>query len=278
MKSFIKFLLPNIFINTLRIIINKINLSKYNTNECNTDNLKQLDDDYCENIFNLSVINDDWRKNIANNTLFIDLPDDNEGINRGDQRTIYYLIKGFKINSVLEIGTHIGVSTFYFAKGLKEVNTDFILDTVDVIDVNDPKIKHWENFGASNSPLSILKSAGLASNVKFIKSDSVDYMKNCTQNYDLIFLDGSHRAEELYNEIPLALNLLNSDGIILLHDYYPNNKPIWDDNNIIPGPYLAIDRYINEGVNIKTISFGELPWITKHNSNLSSLAIVTKTN
>ena len=278
MKNLIKFLIPNIFKSLLRIIIDKINLSKYKTNKCSTDNLCEVDDDYIKKIFTISALNDEWKNNMINNLFFLNLPDNNQGINRGDQRAIYYLIKGLKIKSVLEIGTHIGVSTFYFAKALEEVSKDYNLVTIDIIDINDQKNKHWENFGAEISPLSMLKNAGLADNVKFIKSNSVNYMKSCSQDYDLIFLDGSHKAEEVYNEIPLALNLLNPNGIILLHDYYPNNKPIWNDNVIIPGPYLAIDRYINEGANIKIISFGELPWKTKNNANSSSLAIVSKTN
>ena len=83
----------------------------------------------------------------------------------------------------------------------------------------------------------------MASNVKFIKSDSVDYMIRCKQKFDLIFLDGSHQADVVYNEMPCAINLLNPNGIILLHDFYPNNKPLWDNNVILPGPYLAINRF-----------------------------------
>ena len=255
---------------------NKITLSKCNKNICNTENLMEVDNNLCEVIFNHSEINYDWENKMSTNLSFLNLADDNQGINKGDQRAIYYLIKGLKIKSVLEIGTHIGMSTYYFANALKDVTKDYTLVTIDIIDVNDQKIKHWENFGANISPLSLLKSVGLVDNVKFIKSNSVDYMTSCTQKFDLIFLDGSHQAEVVYNEIPLAMNLLNPNSIILLHDYYPDNKPIWDNNVIIPGPYLAINRYINEGVKIKTISFSQLPWETKNNSNSSSLAIVSK--
>jgi len=278
MKKLIAFFLPEIIKSYIRIIKNKINLSKCSKNICNTEKLREVDNNFCEEIFNSSKINNDWENKMRINLSFLNLPDDNQGINKGDQKAIYYLIKGLKINSVLEIGTHIGVSTYYFANALKDVDNDYNIVTVDIIDVNDINIKHWENFGATSSPLSLLEIGGLSDNVDFIKSNSVDYMKSCTQNFDLIFLDGSHEAEVVYNEIPLALSLLNPNGIILLHDYYPNNKPIWNNNIILPGPYLATDRYNNEGVDFKTIPFGDLPWQTKNNSNSSSLAIISKTN
>ena len=278
MKKLIAFFLPEIIKSYIRIIKNKINLSKCSKNICNTEKLREVDNNFCEEIFNSSEINNDWENKMKNNLSFLNLPDDNHGINKGDQKAIYYLIKGLKINSVLEIGTHIGVSTYYFANALKDVDNDYNIVTVDIIDVNDINIKHWKNFGATNSPLSLMEIGGLSDNVEFIKSNSVDYMKSCTQNFDLIFLDGSHEAEVVYNEIPLALSLLNPNGIILLHDYYPNNKPIWNNNVILPGPYLAINRYNNEAVDFKASPFGDLPWQTKNNSNSSSLAIISKTN
>lgn len=278
MKKLITLFLPEIVKSYLRIIVNKIILSKCNKNVCNTKNLRVVDNNLCQVIFSNSEINDDWENKMQNNSSFLNLPDNNHGINKGDQRAIYYLIKGIKIKSVLEIGTHIGVSTYYFSNALKDVTKDYNIVTVDIIDVNDINNKHWENFGATSSPLSRLESGGLANNVKFIKSDSVDYMKRCKQKFDLIFLDGSHQANVVYNEMPCALNLLNPNGIILLHDFYPNNKPLWDNNVILPGPYLAMHRYNNEGVNFKTIPLGDLPWETKNNSSSSSLAIVSKTD
>jgi hypothetical protein len=44
----------------------------------------------------------------------------------------------------------------------------------------------------------------------------------------------------------------------------------------IAGPFLAIQRFIDEGIGLNIIPFGELPWSTKFGSNLTSLAILTK--
>jgi hypothetical protein len=44
---------------------------------------------------------------------------------------------------------------------------------------------------------------------------------------------------------------------------------IWNNKSIIPGPYLATQRFINEGNDIIITPLGELPWETKRNSKHS---------
>jgi hypothetical protein len=80
----------------------------------------------------------------------------------------------------------------------------------------------------------------------------------------------------VYQEIALALKLLNKNGILLLHDYFPNNMPLWSNGYSIPGPYLAVSRIISEETNLEILPLGELPWETKLNSRITSLAILTK--
>jgi predicted O-methyltransferase YrrM len=114
--------------------------------------------------------------------------------------------------------------------------------------------------------------------VRFIAQKSLDFLpKEPVQNYDLIFLDGSHAASVVYQEIPLALRLLAGNGVILLHDFYPRNKPLWSLNRrIIPGPWIATERLRAEGARIRVIPLGALPWPSKLGSNVTSLAVLTK--
>ena len=95
------------------------------------------------------------------------------------------------------------------------------------------------------------------------------------QKFNMIFLDGDHSAKTLYKEIPLALNSLD-DGIIILHDYFPKLNPLWKNQKPISGPFLATQRFIDEGNSLYVLPFGELPWITKFNSNFTSLACIAK--
>ncbi len=65
-------------------------------------------------------------------------------------------------------------------------------------------------------------------------------------------------------------------GSILLHDYFPDLKPLWSYRNVIPGPWLATQRLKLEGADFNVVPFGELPWMTKFDSKVSSLALLAK--
>jgi len=51
---------------------------------------------------------------------------------------------------------------------------------------------------------------------------------------------------------------------------------LWKNQMPIAGPFLAIQRFIDEGIGFNILPFGELPWSTKFGSNLTSLAILAK--
>ncbi len=164
------------------------------------------------------------------------IPDDRGGVSKNCQEIIYNTVKSLNPETVLEIGTHIGSSTAAIALGC---NAEIL--TLDIRDVN----KEYAQYGMKHSPDFMLNSIG--ANVQFVISDSITYMNNCNLKFDFIFLDGNHDASVVYTEVPIALKLLNSNGVILLHDYYPNGRPINEKGNVIHGPYKAIQRLIQEG-------------------------------
>jgi predicted O-methyltransferase YrrM len=127
-----------------------------------------------------------------------------------------------------------------------------------------------------NSPREILKKIGCDSYVEFTTDTSINHLTKTSAKYDFIFLDGDHSAKTVYQEIPLALARLNENGVILLHDYFPNGNPLWPDESIKYGPYLATERFIKEGTDIVIIPLGSLPWATKSNSTVTSLALCLK--
>ena len=96
----------------------------------------------------------------------------------------------------------------------------------------------------------------------------------CNERFDLIFLDGFHTATHVFREVPAALRKLQRDGYILLHDYYPAQRPLWADGHVERGPFLATERMRNDGAAIEVLPLGELPWPTKVGSNVTSLALL----
>lgn len=232
-----------------------------------------------ENLFESSEIEKMWNDSKKEIDIFR-IPDGSGGINPGDRKAIYYLISKIKPSSVLEVGTHIGASTIHIASALymsqiKEgANTN--LTSVDILDVNSNVTKPWLKYGTKYSPAEMVNKLNYSSFVNFVTDSSLNYAANCKQKFDFIFLDGSHRADIVYQEIPMALKLLNQNGVILLHDYFTSMKPLWSDGSVIPGPYLATKRFAKEGADLFVLELANLPWSTKLGSNVTSLALLLR--
>jgi len=267
-------------------IKNKISRFKHNNElksvqciECDANNLRTRKDLFLENIFYDDRIEHLWNKSKAGIDK-MSMPHGTGGVNAGDRKAIYYLICKLEPASVLEIGTHIGASTVHIAAALYMsrirlgINAQFT--SVDMVDVNSHETKPWLNYGSKHSPAEMINKLNYGSFVNFAVDTSLNYAANCTEKYDFIFLDGSHAASIVYQEIPMFLKLLNPDGLILLHGYFPSLKPLWSKGTIIPGPYLATERLVKEGVNLDILPLGNLPWPTKQRSNATSLALLLR--
>lgn len=203
------------------------------------------------------------------------------GVNPGDQRAIYELIRFLKPRSVLEFGTHVGASTAHIALALRQLmdedpSTPRELVTVDIIDVNDPTVRHWEKFNSPKSPKAILEAVGAAQVVTFKVEPGLEFARKNTRKFDFVFLDGNHAAQAVYQEIPAALKMLAPNGVILLHDYFPNVQPLWAGSRAIQGPALAVQRLRSDGIDLEVIPLGALPWPTKKGTHVTSLAIAAR--
>lgn len=196
------------------------------------------------------------------------------GINPGDRRALYYLVGTFKPERVLEIGTHIGASTLYLARAMRSIGRG-IATSVDVLDVNAPD-GPWKKAGLSSPPKDLVRRLECSDHVEFMTQASLDVMKAARGKFDFIFLDGDHSAKAVYLELAAALPILRPEGVILLHDYYPNGKPLFPDRITRTGPYRAMQRVQNECPAISVEPLGELPWPTKQGTNVTSLALVTR--
>ena len=270
-KQIIKKLIPRLVLNWIKL--RKLySLKKLKVNTKNLVSIKEINLKYILN--NEDILNSwkNWQEklNVLNFVNFMG------GVNQGDQRAIFYLIRHLKPKAILEIGTHIGASTVNIVSAINynhnEQSTKSIFKTVDVKNVNSVSKKPWLKYGMTKSPIEMIKELESLSSIEFITDNSTDYLKNTKDTFDFIFLDGDHSSSTVYQEIPLALDKLNKDGVILLHDYFPNGKPLWPNNSAVEGPYLAAERLIGE-TDIAILPLGSLPWKTKLGSNKTSLAL-----
>jgi predicted O-methyltransferase YrrM len=198
------------------------------------------------------------------------------GVNPGDRRAVYYLIHSLKPESVLEVGTHIGASTIYIARALKSGGSRGKVTTVDILDVNDPAEGPWKGAGLKMAPRDFARQADCLDAIEFVRSGSINYLREAERKFDFIFLDGDHRAHTVYDEMAAALNILKPGGLILLHDYYPGAKALFADGDMIGGPFRALARIARENPAIKVQPLGDLPWPTKEKSHATSLALVMR--
>jgi predicted O-methyltransferase YrrM len=198
------------------------------------------------------------------------------GINPGDRRALYLLIRGLKPEAVLEVGTHIGASTLHIARAL-QANGGGHVTTVDIVDVNSPR-GPWKSVGLPCPPRELAERLGCAQHIAFTDSGSLPFMQDTAARFDFIFLDGDHAPQTVYKEIAAALSVLKPSGTILLHDYYPNAQPLFPDRNIIQGPFRALARIAAENPEIKVLPLGNLPWPTKQGTRATSLALLSRNN
>lgn len=56
-----------------------------------------------------------------------------------------------------------------------------------------------------------------------LKMTSDEFFRNNTETFDIVFIDGDHRAEQVYKDIVNSLEVLNPGGLILTHDNSPRN-------------------------------------------------------
>jgi predicted O-methyltransferase YrrM len=278
MLPVLRSLMPERLFNRARLIRDTALLGKLTPIPCNTDALANTAAVDLSNILTGREADAEWGE-IEKEIAALAVPTGVGGVNPGDRRALYYLVRALQPRSVLEFGTHIGASTIHIAAALRTLRDTqkeeaISLVSVDIVDVNDEVSKPWLRAGCPDSPREMVRRLGCGDFVTFVNQSSIDYLASTRQKYDLIFLDGDHNARTVYQEIPLSLEVLNPGGWLLLHDYYPGLRPLWSNKTVEPGPQLAVQRLISEGVRIACLPLGGLPWPTKLNSNVTSLALL----
>jgi predicted O-methyltransferase YrrM len=163
------------------------------------------------------------------------------GVNVGDRRALYYLVRALRPR-VLEIGTDVGEPTMSIAVAMKRNGAapgEGAFITVDIEDIEAPNAS-WRRAGLPRSPRDNLMQLGAADGVQFVTMPALRYFDQTDDSFDLIFLDGDHSATAVYQEISRALVHLRDGGVVVMHDFFPKRRPLWNDGAMIAGPCLAV--------------------------------------
>jgi predicted O-methyltransferase YrrM len=195
-------------------------------------------------------------------------------VNIGDRRALYHLVRALDATHALEIGTNVGASTLHIAAALQRNKGRLV--TVDVADVNDSPTAPWKVARLARAPRDSAAMLGMSDRVSFVTAPSLDYLRQCNETFDFVFLDGEHAAAAVYQDIAGASRCLRGGALIVLHDFFPNRRPLWSDRKVIPGPFLAVERLRSEAPGIDVLPLGALPWPTKQGSRVTSLAVLSR--
>jgi predicted O-methyltransferase YrrM len=272
-------LLPQDLYNALRIQLDKRRLGAIPGRTCPVAPLRRgFDAESLRQVFLSKEVESEWPE-VEREISSLDITEQAGGVNSGDRRAIYFLVRYFRSRSVLEVGTHIGASMLHITAALRrnrlqDQGKTHRATTVDIVDVNDEETQLWKAYGSRYSPKEMLGKMGAADLVTFVMQPSLEYFSICNQRYDFIFLDGDHAGRTIYQELLAALRLLDEGGVVLLHDYFPDLRPLWPDGVVISGPWLATTRLRSEGAALQILPIGKLPWPTKQGTKITSLAMV----
>jgi predicted O-methyltransferase YrrM len=202
------------------------------------------------------------------------------GVNPGDCRALYTLVRALRPVSVLEVGTHLGSSTVHIAaamaRNLAEGVAPERLVSVDIKDVNDAADAPWAVAGAVRSPRELAAAAGAADWTRFKVAPSVEFLADTEDTFDFVFLDGCHKASTVFQEIQGLQSRLRPGGFVLMHDYFADGRSLWPPKPPIEGPWLAVRRLQREAAPLEAISLSPLPWPTKEQSHNTSLAVLSR--
>jgi len=241
--------------------------------------LRSLTVDDLKTVFSSPDIEEEWSECSSSLSRLCQIEDGKTGaINPGDRRALFYLARAFRPAKVLEIGTHVGASTVHLGAALTTGARSHPsrLVTVDIEDVNDSPHSVWRQAGLANSPKQMIDELTGTIEATFVMDTSRHFFATNKETFDFIFLDGDHAAETVYEEIVSGLDVINENGLIVLHDYFPDGLPLWSDGEVISGPFTGTEKLHSAGIAIKVIPLGPLPWPTKLGSNMTSLAVITR--
>jgi len=69
----------------------------------------------------------------------------------------------------------------------------------------------------------------------FWKVTSDQFFERNTDQFDIVFIDGLHHADQAQKDIENALKIINHEGAIVVHDC----SPLLEESQIIPEPVVA---------------------------------------
>ena len=140
-------------------------------------------------------------------------------------------LRGKEDTHLLEVGSYEGRSAIWFLDHVL-THPSSTITCVDLFPSQMAEIRFDHNIAVSGCSSRVTKVKGRSQKVlKLLREDS----------YNIIYIDGSHRAVDVQADASLSWPLLKRGGIIIFDDYHWNlEQPIEDR------PQTAIDNFLSD--------------------------------
>lgn len=149
---------------------------------------------------------------------------------------------------ILEIGSHQGHSALFFLWFFKKA----LIDCVDI----------WDNIENKSEQIFDESLNEFSERLEKFKLLSTEFFVNKIKIrciYDIIFIDGSHDAEDVLSDCLFAFAALKINGLMIIDDVFLKSEKRFQDNSL-----KAIDAFLNlKGNDIKILKINSQLFIEK---------------
>lgn len=146
---------------------------------------------------------------------------------------------------ILEIGSYEGRATTWMGEHLP-VKHLVCVDTWRGGAEHDPKemIGVFQRFSQNIEILKKVRPVEVSILVGNSSSMLADMIATGEPKFDFVYIDGSHRADDVLTDAVMAFQLVRSGGIMAFDDYVWTEKPV-QEMNPLDNPRIAVDCFFN---------------------------------
>jgi hypothetical protein len=145
-------------------------------------------------------------------------------------------LKNRKIK-ILEIGTYTGISLINIVKNIPN-SIGYGIDKWE--NYEETKLsKNINNLNIPNSFYHNLRVEGVLDRIIVIQEKLINMIKN-NNEFDFIYINGSHSLLNSYSDLILSWELLSNGGILIIDDYSYNS----DELNILISPLESVKHFM----------------------------------
>ena len=179
-------------------------------------------------------------------------------ISNQEGKLLFRIVRHFAPNTVLELGTSIGISSIYI-HAVNKKSTHITVEGCEAL----------ANVAKNNFERLKLKNIHLI-NAEF--DAALDYLLEQNYQLDFCYLDGNHNEKATLNYFKKLMPLFHDNSVLVIADIYWSDSMInaWEQLKKLPEVVLTIDLFhfgilvfdpkIKAKQNVKLIKKGAKPW------------------